>query len=103
MAQSSKRAVIERLLREEKIGGAQLLSFGDGPVEIRLTKEFGGLAVGVASDEEMNGSILETRGHRAVAARGKDRRRTVALVRRWAGGNPVDQRIWWAGGWRRQR
>jgi phosphoglycolate phosphatase-like HAD superfamily hydrolase len=56
LAQSSKRAVIERLLREEKIGGAQLLSFGDGPVEIRLTKEFGGLAVGVASDEEMNGS-----------------------------------------------
>jgi len=33
-----------------------LLSFGDGPVEIQVTKRVGGLAVGVASDEEVNGS-----------------------------------------------
>jgi phosphoglycolate phosphatase-like HAD superfamily hydrolase len=56
LAQSSKQAVIERLMREEKIAGEHLLSFGDGPVEIRLTKEAGGLAVGVASDEDVNGS-----------------------------------------------
>ncbi len=53
---SSKQAVIERLMREEKIAGEHLLSFGDGPVEIRLTKQAGGLAVGVASDEDNNGS-----------------------------------------------
>jgi phosphoglycolate phosphatase len=53
---SSKRAVIERLMREERIQGEHLLSFGDGPVEIALTKEAGGIAIGVASDEEVNGS-----------------------------------------------
>jgi phosphoglycolate phosphatase len=54
--QFSKRMVIERLLREEGIHGGQLLSFGDGPVEIVETKRVGGLAIAVASDEEHNGS-----------------------------------------------
>jgi phosphoglycolate phosphatase-like HAD superfamily hydrolase len=54
--QFSKKAVIERLLREEKIEGRHLLSFGDGPVELQNTDEIGGLAVGVASDEMENGS-----------------------------------------------
>ncbi len=53
---SSKQAVIERLLAEENIVGEHLLSFGDGPVEIQVTKQVGGLAVGVASDENVNGS-----------------------------------------------
>jgi phosphoglycolate phosphatase len=53
---SSKRAVINRLMAEENIAGEHLLSFGDGPVEIEVTKQAGGLAVGVASDENLNGS-----------------------------------------------
>ena len=52
----SKKMVIERLLRENRIPGEQLLSFGDGYVEIENTKEAGGLAVAVASDEAHNGS-----------------------------------------------
>ncbi len=36
--------------------GEQLLAFGDGYVEIENTKEVGGLAVAVASDEANNGS-----------------------------------------------
>ena len=52
----SKRMVIERILRENDIRGEQLLSFGDGYVEIENTKEVGGLAVAVASDEAHNGS-----------------------------------------------
>lgn len=52
----SKKMAIERLLRENAIPGAQLLSFGDGYVEIENTKEVGGLAVAVASDEANNGS-----------------------------------------------
>jgi phosphoglycolate phosphatase len=52
----SKRMVIERLLRENRIDGSRLLSFGDGYVEIENTKEAGGLAVAVASDEAHNGS-----------------------------------------------
>jgi phosphoglycolate phosphatase-like HAD superfamily hydrolase len=52
----SKKMVIERILRENGIQGAQLLAFGDGYVEIQNTKEAGGLAVAVASDEANNGS-----------------------------------------------
>ena len=54
--QFSKQMVIERILRENRIPGEQLLSFGDGYVEIQNTKEAGGLAVAVASDEANNGS-----------------------------------------------
>lgn len=52
----SKKMVIERILAENRIQGRQLLSFGDGYVEIENTKEAGGLAVAVASDEANNGS-----------------------------------------------
>jgi len=51
----SKKMVIERILRENN-PGEQLLAFGDGYVEIQNTKEAGGLAVAVASDEANNGS-----------------------------------------------
>jgi phosphoglycolate phosphatase len=52
----SKRMVLQRILAEQGIDGTQLLSFGDGPVEIRHSAEFGALAIGVASDEHENGS-----------------------------------------------
>jgi phosphoglycolate phosphatase len=52
----SKKMVIERILRENNISGEKLLAFGDGYVEIQNTKEVGGLAVAVASDEANNGS-----------------------------------------------
>ena len=55
-ARFSKQRVFDRILREEQIPGAQLLSFGDGPVELHHTKELGGLAVAVASDETEIGS-----------------------------------------------
>ena len=52
----SKKVVIERILRDNHISGEHLLAFGDGYVEIQNTKEVGGLAVAVASDEAHNGS-----------------------------------------------
>jgi phosphoglycolate phosphatase len=52
----SKKLVIERMLAENGIEGRCLLAFGDGYVEIQNTKEVGGLAVAVASDEAHNGS-----------------------------------------------
>jgi phosphoglycolate phosphatase len=52
----SKKMIIDRILREHGITGRQLLSFGDGYVEIENTKQVGGLAVAVASDEAHNGS-----------------------------------------------
>jgi phosphoglycolate phosphatase len=51
----SKKMVIDRILNEHGITGRQLLSFGDGYVEIENTKQVGGLAVAVASDEANNG------------------------------------------------
>jgi len=53
--QFSKKMIIERLLQENQVPGSQLLAFGDGYVEIQNTKEVGGLAVAVASDEAGNG------------------------------------------------
>lgn len=55
-ARFSKKMVIDRILREHGITGRQLLSFGDGYVEIENTKQVGGFAVAVASDEANNGS-----------------------------------------------
>ena len=52
----SKKIVIDNILRDHNIPGSQLLAFGDGFVEIQNTKEVGGLAVAVASDEAANGS-----------------------------------------------
>ena len=54
--QFSKKIVIDRILQEHGITGRHLLSFGDGYVEIENTKQVGGLAVAVASDEAHNGS-----------------------------------------------
>jgi len=51
----SKKQVIQRILTQNQIPGHRLLSFGDGYVEIENTKEVGGLAVAVASDEANNG------------------------------------------------
>jgi phosphoglycolate phosphatase-like HAD superfamily hydrolase len=73
LAQSSKQAVIARLLDEEKITGEHLLAFGDGPVEIQLTKEIGGVAIAVASDEEENGSgRIHPQKSEQLAAAGAD-------------------------------
>lgn len=52
----SKKLVIDRILAENQVPGAALLAFGDGYVEIENTKQVGGVAVAVASDEANNGS-----------------------------------------------
>jgi rfaE bifunctional protein kinase chain/domain len=51
VAKDAKRIVIEQILH--KINGAaeQIVTFGDGPVEIRESVRRGALAIGVASDE----------------------------------------------------
>ncbi len=52
----SKMSVLQNFIRESGIRGEQLLSFGDGPVEISATKELGGTSIAVCSDEDHNGS-----------------------------------------------
>ncbi len=51
VAVEAKQVVLTRLIREHRLEGPELVTFGDGPVEIRLTHQAGGIAVGVASDE----------------------------------------------------
>lgn len=52
----SKEMIYDQIMAEAGINGDNLLSFGDGPVEMRATAERGGLAVAVCSDETNNGS-----------------------------------------------
>ncbi len=47
----AKRVVLERIFADHGLSGPELVTFGDGPVEIRETRKRGGVAVGVASDE----------------------------------------------------
>lgn len=55
IARESKEILLQKLLDEGRIHPAELVFFGDGPVEIRLCRQFGGLAVGIASDETCGG------------------------------------------------
>ncbi len=47
----SKELVIKRIIEENQIYPEQLVSFGDGYVEIELVKNIGGFTFGVATDE----------------------------------------------------
>jgi phosphoglycolate phosphatase len=60
----SKKKVFVQILEKEKIQATQLLSLGDGPVEISETRHLGGFTTGVASNEESNGSGIPDQGKR---------------------------------------
>jgi phosphoglycolate phosphatase len=65
----SKRLVFEEILRRTGGAGETLLSFGDGPVEMRDTRALGGIAVGVCTDEDENGSGVIELGKRDILVR----------------------------------
>ncbi|MFD0711461.1 HAD family hydrolase [Paenibacillus sp. GCM10027626] len=50
-AECSKEKVLQDLIQAKGLHGHELAVIGDGKVEIRLGKEAGGLALGLASDE----------------------------------------------------
>jgi phosphoglycolate phosphatase len=64
----SKKMVIERILHENHLRGPELVTFGDGYVEIEDTKAVGGIAVGVASDEINRQGINEWKRRRLIEA-----------------------------------
>jgi phosphoglycolate phosphatase-like HAD superfamily hydrolase len=64
----SKQMVIERILREEKLQGQELLGFGDGFVEIEEVRRAGGVAVAVASDEVRRSGVNTWKRDRLVRA-----------------------------------
>ena len=51
VTKEAKRIVLDRILQQIGDARGRLVTFGDGPVEIRETRRRGGLAIGVASDE----------------------------------------------------
>jgi phosphoglycolate phosphatase-like HAD superfamily hydrolase len=48
----SKEKVIREIIAQHDLHGPEVLAVGDGPVELRNVKEHGGIALGIASDEE---------------------------------------------------
>jgi phosphoglycolate phosphatase len=48
----SKKMVVDRIIREYRLGGPQLLGVGDGFVEIENTRQVGGVALGVPVKED---------------------------------------------------
>jgi phosphoglycolate phosphatase len=64
----SKKMVIDRILSENNLNGSQLVTFGDGYVEIEDTKSVGGIAVGVATDESTRQGVDEWKRERLIAA-----------------------------------
>lgn len=64
----SKKKVIEHIIREHQLHGPEFCAFGDGFVEIEDTKAVGGIAVGVASNEDTREGINEWKRNRLIQA-----------------------------------
>jgi beta-phosphoglucomutase-like phosphatase (HAD superfamily) len=64
----SKQMIIEQIFRDMNVQGHQLLAFGDGFVEIQETRNAGGVAIGVASNEETRSGINQWKRSRLIQA-----------------------------------
>ncbi|HVX13392.1 MAG TPA: HAD family hydrolase [Pirellulales bacterium] len=64
----SKAMIIERMISEMGVAGDELLAFGDGFVEIEETRRVGGVAVGVASEEETRSGVNAWKRQRLLRA-----------------------------------
>ncbi len=67
-SQCSKELVINRVLNDKNVKGENLLSFGDGFVEIELVKNVGGYAVAVATDEKTQKGVNLQKRARLLSA-----------------------------------
>ncbi len=64
----SKKKVLEGILSEHGLGGSELITFGDGPVEIRETRRLDGTTVGIASHEGEGGGLCPEKRERLIRA-----------------------------------
>jgi phosphoglycolate phosphatase-like HAD superfamily hydrolase len=64
----SKALLLEGILARGECRGEELLAFGDGEVEIRNTKDAGGVAVGVATAEPECGVVDRAKRRRLLEA-----------------------------------
>ena len=65
---ATKKIVIEQILRDHQLNGAEFVAFGDGYVEIENTKSAGGLAVGVATNEAERRGVNAWKRERLIRA-----------------------------------
>jgi len=68
----SKAMVIQRIIADHDIAGPELLGVGDGFVEITNTREVGGYALGVATDELAGGGRMDEWKRRRLTEAGAD-------------------------------
>ena len=53
---------MEKIISDNNLSGTELITFGDGPVEMRECRKVGGFSVGIASDEiRRHGLSIEKR------------------------------------------
>jgi len=64
----TKETVIRKMMEDNGISGGDLISFGDGYVEVQLVKDIGGYAVAVATDEERRKGVNAWKRKRLLSA-----------------------------------
>ncbi|MBX9790392.1 MAG: HAD family hydrolase [Pirellulales bacterium] len=64
----SKKMIIDQIIHDAGVAGHQLIGFGDGFVEIQEVRQAGGVAIGVASEEERRQGINEWKRNRLIPA-----------------------------------
>jgi phosphoglycolate phosphatase-like HAD superfamily hydrolase len=64
----SKKIVIQKIIKDNRLSGPELVAFGDGYVEIEDTKAVGGIAVGVATNETERQGIDEWKRDRLISS-----------------------------------
>jgi rfaE bifunctional protein kinase chain/domain len=62
----SKKIIIDKIINQNKLKGNELLVTGDGPVEIKECNKYGGIAVGIASDEVRRYGLNEEKRTRLI-------------------------------------
>jgi len=68
MTVCSKDTVIKQMISENNLNGTEIVSFGDGYVEIELVAEIGGYSVGVATDEVRGKGVNRRKRERLLEA-----------------------------------
>jgi phosphoglycolate phosphatase len=64
----SKQKIIQQMIEETGVAGENIVGFGDGFVEIEEIKKVGGVAVGVASNEDTRTGINSWKRERLIHA-----------------------------------
>jgi beta-phosphoglucomutase-like phosphatase (HAD superfamily) len=92
----TKATAVDTVLQQLGLDGTALLNIGDGFVETKLTKDRGGLAIGVAYDVEQPGKYHSLRLEQLLAARADvivpDLKESDELIRRILDAAPLIHR-----------